>query len=121
MAVGWVNIGPLSAAVNVRTVLVAGGAASATLTDDRIEPIPEALGRVLASPDQVRVAPAHRSQVRFVVSHADAVEGVAVDQGHLDRVGSLADLVEFASCADRAPKPSKPASQNQDSSSPGLS
>jgi hypothetical protein len=55
------------------------------LTDDRIEPIPEALGRVLASPDQVRVAPAHRSQVRFVVSHADAVEGVAVDQGHLDR------------------------------------
>ena len=44
--------------VNVRTVLVVGGAASVSLTDERIESIPKALGKVLASPDQVRVAPA---------------------------------------------------------------
>jgi hypothetical protein len=44
-------------AVNVRTVLVVGGAASVSLTDERIESIPDALGKVLASPDLVRVAP----------------------------------------------------------------
>jgi beta-glucosidase len=37
-------------AVNVRTVLVVGGAASVSLTDERIESIPETLSKVLASP-----------------------------------------------------------------------
>src|SRR5262245_887268 len=55
------------------------------------------------------------SQVRFVIPHANAVEGVAVDQGYFDRVGPLADFVELAGRADRAPKPGKPASQNKDS------
>jgi hypothetical protein len=51
----------------------------------------------------------------MTVPYADAVEGVAFDQGHLDRFGSSADFVEFASRADRTPKAGKPASQNQDS------
>jgi beta-glucosidase len=39
-------------AVNVRTVLVVGGAASVSLTDERTESIPEALGKVLARPSK---------------------------------------------------------------------
>jgi hypothetical protein len=39
-------------AVNASTVLVVGGAASVSLTDERIESIPEALGKMLASPDR---------------------------------------------------------------------
>src|SRR5262245_19818285 len=54
------------------------------------------------------------SQVRLVVPHTDAVEGVAVDQGHLDRVRAPAQFVELAGRADRAPQPGEPASQNQD-------
>jgi beta-glucosidase len=44
-------------AVNVQTVLVIGGSASVTLTEGRIESIPDALMTVLGSGDQVRVAP----------------------------------------------------------------
>jgi beta-glucosidase len=39
-------------AVNVRTVLVVEGAASVSLTDERTESIPEALGKVLARPSK---------------------------------------------------------------------
>src|SRR5262249_18388947 len=56
--------------------------------------------------------------VRLVVPHTDAVKGVAVDQGYFDRVRALAEFVELAGRADRAPEPGKPASQNQDS--PGV-
>jgi hypothetical protein len=62
---------------DLKTVLVVGGAASVTLTDDRIEPIPEALGRVLASPDQVRVAPPGDGELSLpVVSSASAAEAI---------------------------------------------
>ena len=70
-------------AVNVRTVLVVGGAASVSLTDERIESIPEALGKVLASPDQVRVAPAGDGELPLPVisseSAADVIEAVIRD------------------------------------------
>jgi hypothetical protein len=42
----------------VRALLAIGGAGSVSLSDDRIESVPEALSKVLNSPDQVRVAPA---------------------------------------------------------------
>jgi hypothetical protein len=58
---------------------------------------------------------ADRSQVRLVVPHTDAVKGVAVDQGHRDRVRVPAQLVELAGRGDGAPQPGEPASQNQDS------
>src|SRR5262249_28535497 len=58
---------------------------------------------------------ADRSQVGLVVPHTDAVKGVAVDQGHRDRVRVPAQFVELAGRADRAPQPGEPTSQNQDS------
>ncbi len=70
-------------AVNVRTVLVVGGAASVSLTDERIESIPGALGKVLASPDQVRVAPTGDGELPLPVvsadSAADVIEAVIRD------------------------------------------
>ena len=70
-------------AVKVRTVLVVGGAASVSLTDERIESIPEALGKVLASPDQVRVAPAGDGELPLPVissdSAADVIEAIIRD------------------------------------------
>ena len=70
-------------AVNVRTVLVVGGAASVSLTDERIESIPEALGKVLPSPDQVRVAPVGDGELPLAVissdSMADVIEAVIRD------------------------------------------
>ena len=62
-------------AVNVRTVLVVGGAASVSLTDERIESIPVALGKVLASPDQVRVAPAGDGELPLPVISSDPAAG----------------------------------------------
>ncbi len=59
-------------AVNARSMLVVGGAASVSLTDERIESIPEALGKVLASPDQVRVAPVGDGELPLPVLSSDA-------------------------------------------------
>ena len=70
-------------AVSVRTVLVVGGAASVSLTDERIESIPEAVGKVLASPDQVRVAPTAEGELPLPVissdSAADVIEAIIRD------------------------------------------
>jgi beta-glucosidase len=70
-------------AVNVGTVLVVGGAASVSLADERIESVPEALGRVLASPDQVRVGPIGDGELSLPVvssdSAADVIEAVIRD------------------------------------------
>jgi beta-glucosidase len=63
-------------AVNVRTVLVVGGAASVSLTDERIESISEALGKVLASPDHVRVAPTGDGELPLPVISSDSAAGV---------------------------------------------
>ena len=63
-------------AVNVRTVIVVGGAASVSLTDERIESIPEALGKMLASPDQVRVAPAGDGELPLPVISSDSAADV---------------------------------------------
>jgi beta-glucosidase len=59
-------------AVNARSMLVVGGAASVSVTDERIESIPEALGKVLASPDQVRVAPVGDGELPLPVLSSDA-------------------------------------------------
>jgi beta-glucosidase len=70
-------------AVNVRSVLVVGGAASVSLSDERIESIPDALGKVLNSPDQVRVAPAGDGEMPLPVvssdSAADVIDAVIRD------------------------------------------
>src|SRR5262249_4660009 len=58
---------------------------------------------------------ADATQVRLVVPNTDAVKGVAVDQGDLDRVGAPAQFVELAGRAQHAPQPGESASQNQDS------
>jgi hypothetical protein len=63
-------------AVNVRTVFVVGGAASVSLTDERIESIPEAIGNVLPSPDQVRVAPTGDGELPLPVISSDSAAGV---------------------------------------------
>ena len=57
---------------NVRALLVVGGAASVSLSDERIESVPEALGKLLASPEQVRVAPAGDGEVPLPVVSAEA-------------------------------------------------
>jgi beta-glucosidase len=62
--------------VNVRAVLVVGGAASVSLTDERIESIPDALGKVLASPDQVRVAPTGDGELPLPVISSDSAADV---------------------------------------------
>ena len=54
-------------------------------------------------------------QVRLVVAHADAVEGVAVDQAHLDGIRTVAELVELAGGTERAPEPGESAAQDEDS------
>jgi beta-glucosidase len=70
-------------AVNVRTMLVIGGSASVTLTEERIESIPDALTTVLGSRDQVRVAPRGDGELPLPVissdSAADAIEAVIRD------------------------------------------
>jgi hypothetical protein len=53
-------------------MLVVGGAASVSLTDERIESIPEALGKVLKSPDQVRMAPVGDGELPLPVLSSDA-------------------------------------------------
>src|SRR5262249_44300174 len=58
---------------------------------------------------------ADRSQVGLVVPHTDAVKGVAVDQGHRDRVRVPAQLVEPAARAPGAPDPAHPPPHTQDS------
>jgi beta-glucosidase len=60
---------------SVRALLVVGGAASVSLSDERIESVPEALGTLLASPDQVRVAPAGDGEVPLPVVSSDAAAG----------------------------------------------
>ena len=54
-------------------------------------------------------------QVGLVVAHADAVEGVAVDQRHLRRARAVAEFVELAGRADRGPESGKPTPQYEDS------
>src|SRR5688572_23292768 len=70
-------------AVNVRTVLVVGGAASVSLTDERIESIHEALGKALVSPDQVLIVPTSDGELPLPVvscdSAADVIEAVIRD------------------------------------------
>ena len=57
---------------------------------------------------------ADRCQVGLVVADADAVKGVAIDEGHLDRLRSVAELIELASRADGAPESGKSATENED-------
>lgn len=71
-------------AVNVHAVLVIGGSASVILTEERIESIPQALGKVLASADQVRVAPPGDGDVPLPVissdSPVDVIEAIIRDE-----------------------------------------
>jgi beta-glucosidase len=61
---------------NVRALLVVGGAASVSLSDERIDSVSEALGMVLASADQVHVAPAADGELPLPVVSAESAAGL---------------------------------------------
>ena len=92
---------------NVRALLVIGGAGSVFLSDERIESVPEALTKVLSSPDHVRVAPAGDGEIPLPTisaeAAADAIEASIRDDVTGNEVRRTLDRFELRGLEDVGP------------------